>query len=53
MSRWDEYGDSADKINKEQKPETWQPIGALVLADIERIVGKITDERGKHDENPV
>ena len=53
MSRWDEYGDSADKINQEHKPDTWQPIGALVQADIERILGKLTDERGEDDQAPV
>lgn len=53
MSRWDEYGDSADKINQEKQPDTWQPIGALVLADIERITGKLTDERGNNDKDPV
>jgi hypothetical protein len=49
MSRWDEYGDSAPKIKTEQKEDTWQPIGALVLQDIERIVGKLTEGQGDDD----
>ena len=53
MSRWDEYGDSADKINQEQQPDTWQPIGALVAEDIERITGKLTKERGEDGKAPV
>ena len=49
MSRWDEYGDSTPKIKTEQKGDNWQPIGALVLQDIERIVDKLTEGQGNDD----
>jgi hypothetical protein len=38
MADFSQYGESTPviKTNQEQ-PDTWQPIGALVAADVERI----------------
>lgn len=38
MADFSQYGESTPVIKTNQElPETWQPIGALVAADVERI----------------